>query len=77
MSPRAILGIDDAASPEEVAAVLATIAVIDQQLAAGVEEEAAPALSQWVVMSRLSGRRSAMQRGAYRLSGRLPRRSHA
>ena len=57
--------------------MLATIAVIDQQLAAGVEEEDAPALSQWVVMSRLSARRSAMQRGAYRLSGRLPRRSHA
>jgi pseudouridine-5'-phosphate glycosidase len=77
LSPRVILGINDAASPEEVAAVLATIAVIDQQLAAGVEEEAAPALSQWVVMSRLSARRSAMQRGAYKLSGRLPRRSHA
>ncbi|CAB4956980.1 unannotated protein [freshwater metagenome] len=77
MSPRAILGIDDAASPEEIAAVLATIAVIDQQLAASAEQESAPELSQWVVMSRLSARRSAMQRGTYRLSGRLPRRSHA
>ena len=57
--------------------MLATIAVIDQQLAAGIEEETAPELSQWVVMSRLSARRSAMQRGAYKLSGRLPRRAHA
>ena len=77
MSPRAILGINDAASPEEVAAVLASIAVIDQQLAAGAEQERAPALSQWVVMSRLSARRSALQRGTYKLSGRLSRKAHA
>ncbi|MFM7271765.1 MAG: hypothetical protein ACKO2C_09075 [Actinomycetes bacterium] len=76
MSPRPLVGIGPDASAEEVAAVLATIAVLEQARAGVTEEPVEPA-SRWVRASRLTARRAGMQRGEYRLSGRMGRRARA
>ncbi len=64
------------ASPEEVAAIVAALAVCTQP---GVAVEATPvdALDAWVRGSRLGARRAPLQRGPWRLSGRIGRRSMA
>jgi hypothetical protein len=76
VSPRPLVGIGPDASAEEVAAVLATIAVLEQSRALAEDAPPEPA-SQWVRASRLTARRAGMQRGQYRLSGRLGRRARA
>jgi hypothetical protein len=76
VSPRPLIGIGPDASAEEVAAVLATIAVLEQARA-GVTEESVEPASRWVRASRLTARRAGMQRGEYRLSGRMGRRARA
>jgi hypothetical protein len=63
--------------PEHVAAIAAAIAVVQAERRAVV---AAPAtnpehLSMWVEASRRSAQRANLQRGPWRLSGRLGRRS--
>ena len=63
-------------TPEEVAAVTAVTVVLHERAAAA----AAPAelderLSAWVDASRRSAQRAGMQRGPWRLSGRIVRRS--
>jgi hypothetical protein len=73
------------ATPEEVAAITAAIAVVEQERAAAAAAATAAAapgddaarLSAWVRASRLSARRAGLQRGQWRLSGRLGRRSRA
>ena len=64
------------ASPEEVAAIVAAVAVAMQPRGA-----AAPAaddsLHEWVHGSRLGARRAGLQRGPWRLSGRIGRRHRA
>jgi hypothetical protein len=64
-------------TPEEVAAVAAVTALLDEQRrAAGVEVATDDdALSMWVEASRRSAQRALLQRGPWRLSGRLGRRS--
>jgi hypothetical protein len=76
VSPAPLVGIPAGATPEEVAAVLATVAVLEAQRAVVVDDAPEP-VSNWVHASRLSARRSGLQRGAYRLSGRLGRRARA
>ena len=76
MSPAPLVGISPDATPEEVAAVLATFAVLEAQRAAAVDDGPEP-VSNWVRASRLTARRSGLQRGEYRLSGRIGRRSRA
>ena len=76
MSPAPLVGISPDATPEEVAAVLATFAVLEAQRAAVVEDEPV-AVSNWVRASRLTARRAGLQRGEYRLSGRIGRRARA
>ena len=76
MSPEPLVGISPDATPEEVAAVLATFAVLEAQRAAVVEDEPV-AVSNWVRASRLTARRAGLQRGEYRLSGRIGRRARA
>ena len=76
MSPAPLVGIPSDATPEEVAAVLATFSVLEAQRAAAVEEEPAK-VSNWVLSSRLAARRAGMQRGDHRLSGRIGRRARA
>jgi hypothetical protein len=68
------------APPEHVAAITAALGVIEaEQLAAaraGAASRAHPEqLSAWVEASRRSAQRALLQRGPWRLSGRLGRRS--
>ena len=63
-------------TPEEVAAVTAVAVALQQREAAAAD--AAPPnvqISAWVDASRRSAQRALLQRGPWRLSGRLGRRS--
>ena len=64
-------------SPEQVAAIVAALSVIEaERAAAAVASAPAPEqVSMWVEASRRSAQRSGMQRGPWRLSGRLGKRS--
>jgi hypothetical protein len=63
-------------TPEEVAAVTAvTIALEEQRRPAAVPATEPDTLSMWVDASRRSAQRALLQRGPWRLSGRLGRRS--
>jgi len=65
-------------SPEQVAAIVAALAVIDTERAAAAAAAVLPErepMSMWVVASRRSAQRSGMQRGPWRLSGRLGKRT--
>jgi hypothetical protein len=69
-----------APTAEEAAAITAAIVVLDQQqraAAAAVLAAAPPPeqLSVWVDASRRAAQRSGLQRGPWRLSGRIARRS--
>lgn len=77
MSPAPLVGISPDATPEEVAAVLATFAVLEAQRAAAVVDDGPEPVSNWVHASRLTARRAGLQRGQYRLSGRIGRRARA
>jgi hypothetical protein len=72
------------ASPEELAAITAAIEVVRHERAYAAARAAASAtggdaehLDAWVRAARLTGRRSGMLRGPWRLSGRISRRSRA
>ena len=63
-------------SPEQVAAIVAALAVIDAELAAEARQLEQPdPMSMWVEASRRSAQRAGMQRGPWRLSGRLGKRT--
>jgi hypothetical protein len=67
-------------TPEEVAAVTAVTVALQQREAAasvpgGADTGADAALSAWVDASRRSAQRALMQRGSWRLSSRIGRRS--
>jgi len=63
-------------TPEEVAAVAAVTALLDEQRhAATADGPHDDTLSMWVDASRRSAQRALLQRGPWRLSGRLGRRS--
>jgi hypothetical protein len=63
-------------SPEEVAAIVAVTVALEQQRAAAVAPSpASDQLAMWVDASRRSAQRALLQRGPWRLSGRLGRRS--
>jgi hypothetical protein len=68
------------ATPEEVAAILAAVT---QALAASESSDSqcppgnGESLDEWVRGSRLGARRAGLQRGPWRLSGRIGRRSRA
>ena len=66
-------------TPEEVAAVTAVTVALQQRAeaaraAVAVAERARP-LNAWVDASRRSAQRALLQRGPWRLSGRIGRRS--
>jgi len=63
------------ATAEEVAAILAAVSVL--QAAAPATGGADDTLHEWVRSARLSARRSGLQRGPWRLSGRVGRRNRA
>jgi Acyl-CoA carboxylase epsilon subunit len=62
-------------TPEEVAAVTAVTIALEAQRRAAVPATAPDTLSMWVDASRRSAQRALLQRGPWRLSGRLGRRS--
>jgi len=63
-------------TPEEVAAVTAvTIALEEQRRAAATAESDSQQLTMWVDASRRSAQRALLQRGPWRLSGRIGRRT--
>jgi len=64
--------------PEHVAAITAAIAVVqaEQRAAAAAAGPGVPEhVSMWVEASRRSAQRALLQRGPWRLSGRIGRRS--
>ena len=63
-------------TPEEVAAVTAVAVALEEQRRAAAAAAPEPdTLSMWVDASRRSAQRALLQRGPWRLSGRLGRRS--
>jgi hypothetical protein len=75
-----ISSIRPAPTDEEAAAITAAIVVLQEQerAAAAIAAAARPAperLSVWVDASRRSAQRAGLQRGPWRLSGRIARRS--
>jgi len=62
------------ATPEEVAAILAAVA---SAIAVPVAESHDDTLHEWVRAARLRSHRATLQRGPWRLSGRIGRRSRA
>ena len=65
------------ATPEEVAAIVAAVGALTAR-AGGVDDAvASDELDEWVHSARLRSRRASMQRGPWRLSGRVGRRTRA
>jgi hypothetical protein len=62
-------------SPEQVAAIVAALSVIDAERVAAPAPVQVEQMSMWVEASRRSAQRSGMQRGPWRLSGRIGMRS--
>jgi acyl-CoA carboxylase epsilon subunit-like protein len=65
-------------SPEQVAAIVAALAVVEGERAAAAAAAVVPReepMSMWVVASRRSAQRAGMQRGPWRLSGRIGKRA--
>jgi hypothetical protein len=62
-------------SPEQVAAIVAALSVIDSERASAPAPAELEQISMWVEASRRSAQRSGMQRGPWRLSGRIGMRS--
>jgi Acyl-CoA carboxylase epsilon subunit len=65
------------ATPQEVAAITAALTLVlrerEQAAAAHLEGQ----VSEWVRAGRLTARRAGLQRGPWRLSGRIGRRTRA
>ena len=64
------------ATEDEVAAIVAALAAV-QSSAQFVEEAPSDDLHEWVHAARLRARRAGLQRGPWRMSGRLGRRARA
>lgn len=82
-APRHLASVPEGATPEQVAAIVAALAVIDADDRARVAAAAAAAagdeerIDAWVRSARLSGRGAGFTRGPWRLAGRLSRRHRA
>jgi hypothetical protein len=63
------------ATDEEVAAILAAVALCTQAI--DPAPDPGGTLQEWVRGTRLSARRAGLQRGPWRLSGRIGRRTRA
>jgi hypothetical protein len=66
------------ATPEEVAAIVAALeSCLAADAGAAAAERPDPTMREWVHGSRLTARRAGLQRGPWRLSGRIGRRARA
>lgn len=73
-----IASIHPRATDEEVAAIGVALAIVDEELrraSAAAQRAQGEHLSAWVDASRRAAQRSGLQRGPWRLSGRIARRS--
>ena len=83
MTPaRRLASVPTGATAEQVAAIVAALAVIDAEEQAAVAAAADAAedgdrIDAWVRSARLSGRGAGFTRGPWRLAGRLNRRHRA
>ena len=84
MTPaRRLASVPAGATAEEVAAIVAALAVIDAEeqaqaaVAAAAAAEDGDRIDAWVRSARLSGRGAGFTRGPWRLAGRLNRRHRA
>ena len=78
---RHLVSVPPGAGAEEVAAIVAALAVIDAEEQAAVAAAGAGGdedrIDAWVRSARLSGRGAGFTRGSWRLAGRLSRRHRA
>ncbi len=74
MTQPVLRSISPEATPEEIAAILAAIAA---STPAPAEADRDDTLHEWVHAARLRSHRAGLQRGPWRLSGRITRRSRA
>ena len=80
---RRLASVPAGATPEEVAAIVAALAVIDAEDRAARAAAAAAGTADpdrvdaWVTAARLSNRGAGFTRGPWRLAGRLSRRKRA
>ena len=65
------------ATPEEVAAIVAAIGLLTTTATRVEEHDDPDRLDAWVRVSRLSAHRAGLQRGSWRLYGRIGRRARA
>jgi len=68
--------VDAHATPEEIAAIVAAVGALTNR-GNGTSERPNDTLHEWVHSARLQARRSGLQRGPWRLSGRIGRRARA
>jgi Acyl-CoA carboxylase epsilon subunit len=73
-APLRLRVISPEATPEEVAAILAAVASLEAVAPPVADDDT---LHEWVRAARLRSHRSGLQRGPWRLSGRIGRRSRA
>jgi hypothetical protein len=73
--PVVLRSVSPSATPEEVAAILAAVAAATP--VAVVDDTTDDTLHEWVRAARLRSHRAGLQRGPWRLSGRMTRRSRA
>ena len=79
---RRLASVPPGATAEEVAAIVAALALIDAEdraraAAAPAVPDGADRIDAWVRSARLSGRGAGFTRGPWRLAGRIPRRHRA
>ncbi len=75
MSGVALQVVQPDATPEEIAAIVAAVtSLVSQSTIVEMVDEPGVELSAWVRAARCESRRVVPQRGAWRLSGRMPRR---
>jgi hypothetical protein len=74
--PPILRSISPSATPEEVAAIVAALAELTR-MAQTPEAPPDVGIHEWVHAARLAARRAGLQRGPWRLSGRIGRRARA
>lgn len=69
--------IDGDATPEEIAAIVAAIGALGARSSHADVDASDDTLHEWVRTARVQSRRTGLQRGPWRLSGRVGRRTRA
>jgi hypothetical protein len=76
--PRPVLRVvDPEATDDEIAAIVAAVSALTVSAVRAVPDPGDDTLGEWVRSARLGAHRAGLQRGPWRLSGRIGRRSRA